>query len=110
MKKIKKYKPKNEFRYNKRTKHMNYVFGSNGKKNKSIGLTTEDTTFGLRNMPLNKNARFGASGKSYIRNGVITEKRENFSHKSKGYSFSSEDSPNVKSKIRNYKRNNKRYW
>lgn len=106
----KKYIPKNEFRYNKQTKHMNYVFGSNGKKNKSLGLTTEQTTFGRKNMPLQKNARFGATEKSYIRNGVITEKCGFYSHKAQSYEFSKEDYPNVKSKIRNYKKNNKKYW
>lgn len=106
----KKYLPKNEFRYNKQTKHMNYVFGSNGKKNKSLGLTTEKVTFGRNNMPLNKNARIGSTEQSYIRNGVITEKREYYSHKAKSYCFSKDDYCNVKSKIRNYKKNNKKYW
>lgn len=105
-----KYLPKNEFRYNKTTKHMNYVFGSNGRKNKSLGLTTEKTTFGRNNMPLTKNARLGATEQSFIRNGVITEKRENYSHKAKSYIFSDDDFSNVKSKIRNYKRNNKKFW
>ena len=105
-----KYTPRNEFRYNKATKHMNYVFGSNGRKNKSLGLTTEKTTFGRNNMPLAKNTHLGVTEKSYVRNGVITEKRENYSHRAKSYSFSKEDFPNVKSKIRNYKRNNKKYW
>ena len=105
-----KYRPMNEFRYNKHTKHMNYVFGSNGKKNKSIGLTKEPYTFGKANMPLYKNARIGSNEKSYIRNGIITEKYSNYSHKAKNYMFSNNDYYNVKSKIRNYKRNNKKMW
>lgn len=106
----KKYRPLNEFRYNKHTKHMNYVFGTNGKKNKSIGLTTEEKTFGLKNMPLKHNTKNGKNEQSYVRNGFITEKINMFSHKSNSYAFHKEDFPNVKAKIRNYKRNNKKLW
>lgn len=106
----KKYKPLNEFRYNSHTKHMNFVFGTNGKKNKSLGLTLEEKTFGRNNMPLQKNTRFGSSKQSFIRNGVITDKIEVYSHKSKTHRFDKQDYPNVKAKIRNYKRNNKKLW
>ena len=105
-----KYKPLNEFRYNKVTKHMNFVFGTNGNKNKSLGLTTEESTFGKKNMPLKYNTQQNSIQKSYIRNGYITQKSDTYSHTTNNHCFHPEDYPNVKSKIRNYKRNNKKMW
>ena len=105
-----KYLPRNEFRYNKITNHMNYVFGSNGKKNKSLGLTTESETFGKKNMPLDDPIKMGTNKKSYIRNGYITQSVNTYSHTSPNCKFSKNDFPKVKSKVRNYKRKNKGLW
>lgn len=105
-----KYKPVNEFRYNIKTKHMNYVFGSNGKKNKAIGLTSEPTTFGRKNMPLKKNTQKNNTAKSYARNGIVSDRKDMFSHISPNHCFDDEDFKNVKSKIRNYKKRTKNLW
>ena len=106
MTKRKKLEPMNQFRYNLSTGHMNYVWGKQGKRYKSFGLTTSDKTLGRKNMPLEDNPEHGnTKTKSYIRNGVITTSRGMFARKaSNKYSFSSRDFPKVKSKIRFYKK------
>ena len=105
----KKVEPKAEFRFNHKTGHMNYVFGETEEDYKSVGLTSKETTFGKKNMPLEKNPKKGDSGKSYIRNGIISDRKGSYSEKiAKNYEFSEEDKPKVKSKIRNYKKGQKR--
>lgn len=94
---------KNEFRFNYNTKHMNYVFLEKNKKYRAIGLTTEPETFGKKNMPLLQNAQKGHSEPSFIRNGIISGKKNNFAEPDKRFLFSDSDFKNVKSKIRNYK-------
>ena len=94
---------KNEFRYNRNTKHMNYIFLEKENKFKAIGLTTNNETFGRKNMPLKVNAQKNKTEQSYVRNGIISEKINNYGPVDNRFSFSSEDFPNVKSKIRNYK-------
>lgn len=100
---VKKYKSKNEFRYNYNTKHMNYVFEEYGKKYHSLGLTHHKKTFGKKNMPLFSNPKKNSKEKAYVRNGIITDKTDNYSYIDKRFSFSSRDKANVKSIIRKYK-------
>lgn len=94
---------KNEFRFNRDTKHMNYIFLENNGKFRAVGLTTNPETFGRKNMPLKTNAQFGKNEPSYIRNGMISGKTNNFGEPDSRFKFSCEDFKNVKSKIRNYK-------
>ena len=104
-----KRKAKNEFRYNNSTSHPNYIFEESGKKYRALGLTHSDKTFGKPNMPLKSNPRKTDSKPAYIRNGIISEKKSNFSEKPiKGMSFGQEDFPNVKARIRNYKKNRRK--
>lgn len=107
-KKKDKFIPKDEFRYNYNQGHKNYVFGEVGNKFKSIGLTHDDTTFGRKNMPLNKNPQNGKTEKSFIRNGIISDRKKNYGNPLKNYEFEKTDRLNVKSKIRNYKKNYKK--
>lgn len=94
----------NEFRYNYDTKHINYIFEEEGKRYHSVGLTHDHHTFGKKNMPLYDNPQKNRTEKSYIRNGIISNKKSSFSkHKDKNYKFSLRDFKNVKSKIRKYK-------
>ena len=96
---------KNEFRFNNNTKHMNYVFGSSKNRYYSVGLTTESETFNKKNMPLNANPHNGKTEKSYVRNGIISDRKQAYDRKpNKNWNFSKEDFPKVKSKIRNYKK------
>lgn len=105
MSKKKKFVPKNEFRYNNNTKHMNYVFGESSNRYYSVGLTTEPKTFNKKNMPLKYNPQKGKTSKSYIRNGVISDRKQAYDKKTnKKWRFSKEDFPKVKSKIRHYKK------
>ena len=105
-----KRKSKNEFRYNYTHKHMNYVFEEDGKKYHSVGITHDRTTWDSRkrkrhkNMPLQQNPQRNKNEPSYIRYGIITDKKENYSKRvATNFNFSSDDFKNVKSKIRNYK-------
>ena len=94
---------KNEFRYNYDTKHPSYVFMEDENKYKAFGLTHKNKTFNKTNMPLSKNPNPDDENTSYLRNGVVSSKKKNFSPILKNFVFSDEDFKNVKSKIRNYK-------
>lgn len=105
-----KRKTKSEFRYNYNTKHMNYVFEEDGNKFHSVGITHNKSTWDnkkkkrRKNMPLRQNPQKGKKARSFIRYGVIVDKKNNYSKRpSSGYRFSNGDLKNVKSKIRNYK-------
>jgi len=103
-----KNKSKNEFRFNKNTQHMNYVFEEDEKGFKSVGLTKHKKTFGITNMPLENNPQKNKKFNSYIRNGIIFNKKSSYSkHIDKNFEFSKNDFANVKSKIRKYKANRK---
>ena len=105
----KKLKPKNEFRFNHKTGHANYIFGETENEYRSVGLTSKKETFGRKNMPLKQNPKKNATGESYIRNGIIADRKESFSKKkAKNFQFSQEDKANVKSKIRHYKKEHKK--
>jgi len=108
MSKRKRY-TKSEFRYNYNTKHMNYVFEEDGKYYHSIGLTTKSKTSKKKNMPLFENPKRGSDKQSFVRNGIITNKKKNYSATSdRRFRFSDIDFPNVKSKIRKYKSSRKK--
>lgn len=104
----KKYKEKHEFRYNKRTNHLNYIFEDDGTNYTAVGLTHSSKTFGKKNMPLKDNPHKGKSKKAYVRYGIIHDQHDSFQKKLKNFSFSTEDYSRVKSKIRNYKKNRKK--
>ena len=99
-------KARNEFRLNLDANHPNYIFEIDEARDeyRAIGLTHETDTFGKPNMPLKHNPKKGDPDRSYVRNGIIEDDHKNFSRKKlKNMQFSSEDMPNVKSKIRKYK-------
>lgn len=102
------FKPRNEFRYNYSQNHKNFVFGERGNKFQSVGITHEEYTFGKKNMPLSRNPQKGKTEPSFIRNGIISDKKKNYGRPLKNYSFSNKDYKNVKSKIRNYKKRHKK--
>lgn len=95
--------PKNEFRYNYNTKHPAYIFLEDNNKYKSLGLTHKAKTFNKDNMPLNINPNVKDSNKSYIRNGIISDKKNNYGEILDYIFLCESDFKNVKSKIRNYK-------
>jgi hypothetical protein len=95
---------KNEFRFNNSTGHPNYIFEESNGRYRGVGITHEPTTFNKKNMPLHKNPQKGKTDKSYIRNGIISDKKNNYSRVKNNFEFCKIDFRNVKSKIRNYKK------
>ena len=59
-------------------------------------------------MPLSINPQKNRNEQAYIRNGIIIDKKRSYSGVDKRFKFSKEDMLNVKSKIRNYKKNRKK--
>lgn len=99
-------KARSEFRFNINTDHPNYIFEADETRNEyhAVGLTHEEKTFGKANMPLKHNPKKGDERAAYVRNGIIKDDQRSFSKKKmKNMQFSSDDMPNVKSKIRKYK-------
>ena len=72
------------------------------------GLFHNDKTFDIQNMPLKKNPQKGRIEKAYIRSGVVVDDKTTYGRPLKNYEFAPEDFVNVKSKIRNYKKNEKK--
>lgn len=100
---------KNEFRYNNQTAHPNYIFEESGNRYRALGLTHSSSTFGRANMPLAQNPDPKDPQKAYVRNGIISDKKSNFSRKPiNTYAFGEDDFPNVKAKVRNYKKRRKK--
>lgn len=105
----KKLIPKNEFRYNFAEGHKAYVFGEINGEYRSVGITHKSHTFGKKNMPLSHNPQKKKSEPAYIRNGIVSGKINNYGNrKINTLSFSNEDFAKVKSKIRNYKKRQKK--
>lgn len=102
--KKKKRVSKNEFRYNRKTKHMNFIFEEDMNNYHSLGLTTDEYTFKKKNILLKNNPQKNRNYPSYIRNGIISQKKDTYARKTDNrFNFSSEDYPVVKSRIRKYK-------
>lgn len=100
---------KNEFRFNFDTKHKQYIFEESNGKYRSLGITHEPITFGKKNMPLKNNPQRGKTDKAYIRNGIVSGSKKRYSTRTiKNLSFCKNDMANIKSKIRNYKKNRRK--
>ena len=113
-KKVIKFEPRNEFRWNNNTSHPNYIFGKVGRRYKSMGIThseyTEVNGKTKKNMPLEFNPDPKDSKSAYIRHGIISDNVESYGKKElKNFRFSDTDSANVKSKRRNYIRRRKEH-
>ena len=99
---------RNEFRYNYKTKHPNYIFEEDGQKYHAIGITHKRKTFGKFNTTLSYNIQENKTGKSRLRNGIITSNKNSFSSTRTGYRFHKEDMPKVRAKIKLYKNNRRK--
>lgn len=98
-----KYPQRDEFRYNNKTDHPNWVFEEEHGKRRAFGITHNEETFGKKNMPLKDNPNKKDPKPAFIRNGVITENAGDFSEEViKNLQFSKSDKAKVKSKRRNY--------
>ncbi len=99
---------RNEYRYNIKEQHTNYVFEVKDDNWKAVGFTHEEYTFDKKNMPLKNNPKKGDTEKSHVRNGIIETDKHSYSKKrAKNYKLVGDDMANVKSKIRNYKKEQK---
>ena len=100
---------RNEYRYNVKEEHMNYVFLEEKGIYSSIGFTSAPKTSGVRNMPLQVNPKKGDTKQSYIRNGIIVQEKRLYSgKKAKNYSLTGDDKANVKAKVRHFKKGKKK--
>ena len=93
----------NEFRYNKaRGGHPSYtvrvIKTQQNRKAKFIGLTESDTTFGVKNIPLDKNPNPARKDKkAYARPNVdeVVLTKKTFSKKLNGWEFSVSDKAKI---------------
>lgn len=108
MAKKKKKTVKNEVRYNKHTKHFDYVFEDDGNRYTSFGITHHDKTFGIKNMPLKQNPQMNHTEQAFVRNGKNRSPHKNYGKVKNNFAFSNEDFANVKAKVRNTKKNSKK--
>lgn len=100
-------KARDEFHYNKDTGHYNLLISVDEQHDEyiALGLTSEEETFGVKNMPLSQNPQKGATETSYIRNGEIIAGHKAFNpRRIKSMKISAKDIPNVKAKKRNAKK------
>ena len=102
-----KYTPRNEFRYNT-TRHINnhphYIFGEKNGKFKSMGLTTTHPT-NVKHYHLRQNPEPGNNEPAYlILEKPTTSHKRFYGSVMKGWSFSNEDMPVVRHRIKAYKK------
>ena len=110
--KVKRYS-RNEFRYNYKTKHPNYIFEEDGRNYHAIGITHKKRTRDKnkkwrKNIPLCKNPQKNKTDKSYLRYGIITQNKRTFSNVDNRFLFSSDDKPKARAKIHIYKKQKKK--
>ena len=104
-------KARDEFRYNVHERHKNYVISVDERHDEwlALGLTSQETTGGVKNMPLSKNPQKGKTDTSFLRNGEIIEDHKAFSDRVyRTFEFAIADIPHIKAKKRNAKKNLKR--
>ncbi len=97
-----------DFRFNFATGHPTLAFGRSGKQIKSVGLTHQAETFGRKNMPLKNNPNPNDSQPAFARNGIVSKNERYYGRKMPQYSVSGDDKANIKSKIRHYKKGQKK--
>ena len=109
-KQSRKYKPRNEFRYNDSPLadgHPHYVFGEINGKYKSLGLTRSPVE-GIRHVPLTRNPNPDSKDKSYLQLRVHTAKKDYYDDPLKGWKFAKADMPVVRNTIKKYKKSTNR--
>lgn len=106
-----KYKPKNEFRYNNSPSgagHKNYVFGETQNKYKSLSLTSHPKS-DYPYIKLRSNPENGNSADSYVETHPKTAKKKYYSEPLKDYKFSDEDMSIIRHLIKKYKKSTNRH-
>lgn len=109
-KQTKKYKPRNEFRYNNSPVakgHPNYIFGETETKYKSLGLTSNPKA-NIKNFPLKNNPDPNSDKCSYIQAKVLTSRKDYLINILEGWEFSKEDMSIIRHIKKDYKKKCKR--
>lgn len=110
-KQTRKYKPRNEFRYNNSPSgggHKNFIFGETQNKYKSLSITSHPKS----NYPyikLCKNPQKGNNIDSYVETKPKTAKKSYYSKPLRGYEFSHEDRAIIRHLIKKYKKSTNRH-
>lgn len=105
-----KYKPRNEFRYNNSWQaqgHPHYVFGETKTHYKSLGLTTTPKD-DVPHYKLSKNPEPYNSDPSYLQFNVHSANKKYYDDPLKGWNFAKEDMPVVRHTIKRYKKSTNR--
>ena len=106
-----KYKPKNEFRYNNSPTakgHPNYVFGETDKKYKSFGIThSPSKNYNSVRLAVNPNPKDKTS--AYIEVKPKTANKKYYSEPLKDFKFSKSDMSIIRQLIKRYKKSTNRH-
>lgn len=110
-KQTRKYKPRNEFRYNNSPSgggHPNYVFGEKGKNYKSLGLThNPDKKYS--HIKLSKNPNEADKTDSHVEVKAKTANKRYYSEPLSGYAFTKSDMSIIRQLIKRYKKSTNRH-
>ena len=110
-KQTRKYKPRNEFRYNDSPRaggHPHYVFGETKTHYKSLGLTTTPKK-DIPHYELSKNPEPKNNDTSYLQLAIHSANKKYYSEKPlRGWTFAKEDMPVVRHTIKVYKKSTNR--
>lgn len=101
-----KYKPKNEFRYNHSPLakgHPHFVFGETDTKYKSIGFTRSPVS-GIKHTKAAKNPNPKSNDDSYIQHRVHTARKSYYSEPLSGWTLSPEDRSLIRHLTKKYKK------
>ena len=105
-----KYKPRNEFRYNNSPRadtHPHYVFGETKTHYKSLGLTSTPKK-GVPYYTLTKNPEPNNTNKSHLQYAVHSANKKYYGEPLKGWKFAEEDMPVVRHTVKAYKKSTNR--
>ncbi len=113
-KESRKYKPLDEFRYNRSPLakgHLHYVFGEKGDNYKSLGMTHSEKNSAKKIKIDNPNSEDEKS--TYLQERVHTAKKTYYSDPIKGLGFSAEARSVVRHRLKQYKKSYNRkppFW
>jgi len=110
-KQTRKYKPRDEFRYNNSPAakgHPNYVFGETKLKYKSFGITHSPSK-NYRYIRLNDNPNSNDKTTAYVEIQPKTANKRYYSEPLSGYKFSKDDMSIIRQLIKRYKKSTNRH-
>lgn len=105
-----KYKPRNEFRYNDSPRaggHPHYIFGETKTYYKSLGLTSHPKD-DIPHYKLTKNPEPYNNKDSYLQFSIHSANKKYYDKPLRGWKFAKEDMPVIRHTIKNYKKSTNR--